>query len=341
MFYLSVMKQILFILKKRNIYSNDNYSNVDSGLYNSATFVNDMLVKNNINSTLVQVNDNNEIDKYCSIHKPDIVIIEAIWVVPSKFEILKKLHPNITWIIRLHSELPFLANEGVAITWLKEYVKYENVFIGANSIYLIEALSPYLESNILYLPNYYNITDKENIIEQKCESVVRIGIFGAIRPMKNTLTQAIAAINYANMTNKKLMLHVNSARVEQKGENVLKNLRALFVDSEHELIEHGWLKRGDFIKLVRTMDICLQVSLTETYNIVAGDVINQEVPVVTSNEISFVNYFSTVKSNKNVNSMIRAIKFNLRFKNILTKINKFLLLLNSKRAEMIWIKFLN
>jgi hypothetical protein len=116
------MKKILFILKQRNIYSDGGYTNVDSGLQNSARFVNDMLVKNKVNSTLVQVVDNNEIDKYCTIHKPDVVIIEAIWVVPSKFEVLKKLHPNITWIIRLHSELPFLANEGVAMEWLKEYV---------------------------------------------------------------------------------------------------------------------------------------------------------------------------------------------------------------------------
>jgi hypothetical protein len=333
------MKKILFILKKRNTYSNDgNYSTVDSGLYNSAKFVNEMLQTNNVNSTLVQVVDNNEIDKYCSIHKPDIVIIEAIWVVPSKFEILQKLHPRIQWIIRLHSELPFLANEGIAITWLKEYVKYKNVYIGSNSLYLIDALSPYLNTNIIYLPNYYKVTmDKPT---PKISNDINIGIFGAIRPMKNTLTQAVAAINYADSINKKLILHVNSGRVEQKGENVLKNLKALFIDSKHELVEHSWLKRDEFITLVGKMDICLQVSLSETYNIVAADVINKGVPVVTSNEIPFVNYFSTVKSNKDVTNIMMAIHLNLNFK-FLTKINKFLLLINSRRAKMVWVKFLN
>jgi glycosyltransferase involved in cell wall biosynthesis len=331
------MKKILFILKKRNIYSDGSYSTVDSGLFNSAKFVNEMLQTNDVDSTLVQVVDNNEIDKYCSIHKPDIVIIEAIWVVPSKFEILQKLHPNIKWIIRLHSELPFLANEGIAITWLKEYVKYKNVYIGSNSIYLIDALSPYLNTNIIYLPNYYKVTmDKPT---PKISDDINIGIFGAIRPMKNTLTQAVAAINYADSINKKLILHVNSGRVEQKGDNVLKNLKALFIDSKHELVEHGWLKRDAFIDLVSKMDICLQVSLTETYNIVAADAISTGVPVVTSNEIPFVNYFSTVSSNKNVDSIIMAIHLNLRFK-FLTKINRFLLFINSRRAKMVWLKFL-
>jgi len=94
------MKKILFILKKRSIYSDGNYTNVNSGLYNSATFVNDMLLSNKVKTNLVQVVDNNEIDKYCHQYRPDIVIIEALWVVPEKFEILQKIHPNITWVIR-------------------------------------------------------------------------------------------------------------------------------------------------------------------------------------------------------------------------------------------------
>ena len=335
------MKKILFILKQRNIYSDGVYSNVDSGLQNSARFVNDMLVRNKVDSTLVQVVDNNEIDKYCTIHKPDVVIIEALWVVPSKFEILKKLHPNITWIVRLHSELPFLANEGIAMEWLREYVKYDNVFIGSNSIFLIDALSPYLGSNIIYLPNYYRTTTKEPVIKENKYGEINVGIFGAIRPMKNALTQAVAAINYADMNNLKLKLHINTARVEQKGENVLKNLKALFVDSKHELIEHGWLKHEDFVKLVGTMDICLQVSISETYNIVAADVVNQRVPVVTTDEIPFVNYFSTVNSNKNVENIIYTMKFNLRFKTMLTFLNKFYLFVNSKKSKMVWMKFIN
>ena len=143
------------------------------------------------------------------------------------------------------------------------------------------------------------------------------------------------------MNNLKLRLHINTARVEQKGENVLKNLRALFVDTRHELVEHGWLKHKDFVKLVGTMDICLQVSISETYNIVAADVVNQRVPVVTTDEIPFVNYFSSVNSNKNVENIIYTMKFNLRFKTVLTILNKFYLFVNSKRAKMVWMNFIH
>jgi hypothetical protein len=333
------MKKILFILKKRNIYSDGNYASVNSGLYNSATFVNDMLLKNNVETNIVQVNDNNEIDKYCHQYKPDIVIIEALWVVPEKFEILQKLHPGITWVIRLHSELPFLANEGIAIEWLKRYVQYENVRIGSNSKYLIEALTPLLDSKLVYLPNYYKVNSTSSNNSISSGKLLNVGIFGAIRPLKNTLTQAVASINYANSVKKKLVLHVNSARVEQKGENVLKNLRALFVDTPHVLVEHGWLNHKDFTQLVSTMDICLQVSLTETYNIVAADAINQNVPVVTSREITFVNWLSSVESNKDVVKLIETIDLTLKLRYMLTKVNKLLLNWDSNKSKRVWLKF--
>lgn len=335
--------KILFILKKRNIYSNDIYTTVNSGLFNSAMFVNQMLQDSGVESNLVQVVDNNEIDKYCHQYRPDIVIIEALWVVPEKFEILQKLHPNITWVIRLHSELPFLSNEGIAIEWLKKYVKYDNVHIGSNSKYLIKALTPYLNSNIIYLPNYYKVIYSSDetckYIKNTNSKVLNVGLFGAIRPLKNPLTQAVAAINFADKCNKELHLHINSTRVEQKGEPVIKNIRALFEGTKHKLVEHEWLEHSEFVSLVKSMDICLQVSLTETYNIVAADAVANNVPVVTSVEIPFVNIFNKVFLTKNVKSIERKIKSGLTNRKIFCTINKLMLWINSSKAKHAWLRF--
>ena len=119
-------KKVIFILKKRQS-SHTGYASVSSGLLNSARFVSDMLNKNGIESNLVEVQDNNCIDREVSKYRPTHVVIEALWVVPSKFEVLTKLHPNVQWIIRLHSDISFLANEGIAIEWIYEYLKYELV----------------------------------------------------------------------------------------------------------------------------------------------------------------------------------------------------------------------
>lgn len=333
-------KKVLFILKKRQIYSGTCYSTTSSGLFNSANFVNDMLLKNKIDTKIVEVLDNNEIDKHVSQHKPDIVIIEALWVVPSKFEILQKLHPKVKWIIRLHSELPFIANEGIAIKWLKEYTKYANVIISSNSKYFIESMKP-LIGKIDYLPNYYPITKPvSNGCKVKNNKVINVGLFGAIRPLKNTLTQAVAAMSYANEKNKILHLHVNASRIEQDGDNNLKNIRALFIDTPHSLVEHGWLSHRAFTELVSKMDVGLQVSLSETYNIVAADFVNQEVPIITSKEIVFVNSRSQVDITKDASEIKEKIKNTLSISRILTVINKYFLLKNSRASEIVWTKYL-
>jgi len=333
------VKKVLFVLKKRSVYSENTYTTVNSGLFNSATFVNNMLVGKGINSKLVQVNDNNDIDREVHTYKPDIVIIEALWVVPGKFEVLTKLHPKVDWVIRLHSELPFLANEGIAMEWLKEYVKYPNVKIGVNSEYMISALEPLLGKEILYMPNYYP-SIKVSPSPSGNRKEINIGLFGAIRPMKNSLTQAIAAINYANEQNLVLNLHINTTRLEQKGENILKNVRALFHESKHNLVEHSWLDHKEFLELVSTMDLCLQVSLSETYNIVAADGVTAGVPVVVSEEIPFISSVSVVNNTKDVTEIISKIKSSLRYKSYVTFINKINLNANSSKASKIWTKLI-
>ena len=50
-------------------------------------------------------------------------IVEALWVVPEKFDVLTKLHPRVQWIVRTHSQAPFLASEGIATAWIAGYLK--------------------------------------------------------------------------------------------------------------------------------------------------------------------------------------------------------------------------
>ena len=108
------MSKVLFILKKRRDFNAEMQSQVglSTGLYNSAKFMNDMLLKNNIDSNMVIVDDYNQIDREVHAAQPTHVIIEALWVIPFKFSALQKLHPHVKWIIRLHSNTPFLAGEG-------------------------------------------------------------------------------------------------------------------------------------------------------------------------------------------------------------------------------------
>lgn len=345
--------KVLFILKRKNNYDEvkDSHVGMSTGLYNSASFMNDMLNDGGVESHISVVVDNNCIDREVTKHKPTHVIIEALWVVPSKFYVLCKLHPKVKWIVRLHSEIPFLANEGMALDWLGDYIFYENVYIGTNAPRATKEIRDFvkykvgwpdkeLKNKIVYLPNFYPQEYKTKEFD-KNKDTIDIGCFGAIRPMKNHLMQAIAAVKFADSIGKKLRFHINSGRIEQKGDAVYNNLKSLFAhlsDSGHQLINHPWTPREEFLKICGKMDIGMQVSFSETFNIVAADLISQGVPVVSSNEIPWINSLFTAKPTETNNMYIKLLltyflpKFNF-------KSNQYLLKKYTNKTRKIWIKY--
>ena len=293
------MSKVLFILKRREDYGYTPYSTLDglsTGLYNSASFMRDMLLDAGIDAKMEVVIDNNDIDKVVTEYQPTHVIIEALWVVPTKFDILQKLHPNVKWIVRLHSELPFLAGEGIAMDWVADYCSYKNVSIGINAPRMMQEVYYYISSKygeayadqkLIYMPNFYpqQYVKKEM---DRTKSVIDIGCFGALRPLKNHMIQAIAAIRFAEEQGKTVRFHINSGRNEMKGEPVEKNIRDTFaqlLEQGHELVNHDWTPREEFLKLCATMDIGMVVSFSETFCIVAADLVSQGVPIVSSREI--------------------------------------------------------
>lgn len=300
--------KLLFVLKK-NLESGGYSSKVKcSGLYNSASILAEQLREDfGIDTALEIVQDGNGIDKQIHDHKPDICVIEAIWVTPDKIKELVKLHKKVTFVIRVHSEIPFLSSEGMAITWIKEYAEIPRTLVALNSIDTFNSFRRLNQlKRVAYLPNVYDDikpfrVHRRTYIKQMAQyllfprhisslnrDVIDVGCFGAIRPIKNQLIQAFAAIHFANRFGAKLRFHINSTRTEQGGESILKNLRALFKGSDHELVEHPWMDREAFLKLVKTMDVGLQVSFNESFNIVAADFVSQGVPVVVSTAIKWM-----------------------------------------------------
>lgn len=337
------MKKVLIICKERHL---PNYGTVpgytiSSGLLNSASFVNDMLNNTGITSKVVEVVDNNSIDKEVSIFNPDIVVIEALWVVPEKFDILAKLHPWVTWVIRIHSEVPFISNEGNAIDWIVRYTANPNVRISVNSERMKHDLSVVINDDIVYLPNYYPIKSVDYSKNPKSESI-NIGCFGAIRPLKNHLIQAMAAIQFADDSHKKLKFHINVNRIEGNAAPILKNLRALFAGRpEHELVEHYWKGHGEFVDLVKTMDIGMQVSFSETFNIVAADFVANGKPIVVSKEISWASKFAKVMptSKKSIVCGLKRVWFLRHFR--AQALNTYGLGRSNNIAVHAWLTFLD
>lgn len=330
--------RILFICKKNETYGFVTLHRRSSGLFNSTRFIVEGLAARGVHAHIVEVQDNNYIDREVSAFKPDLVVLEALWVVPSKFDVLKRLHPRVKWYLHLHSHMPFLALEGIAMRWIEQYQE-EGVGVITNSTESWEALRAAFPE-VKYLPNVY-ISHPRSPKFMWGKPAIDIGCFGAMRPLKNHLLQALSAIQFANEKKRRLNFHINGSRVETGGAPVLKNLVQLFEDQEkihgHKLIQHDWNEPEDFLNILQGMDIGMQVSLTETFNVVTADYVTAGIPIVVSKEVKWASSWNKALDNSLpdiVDKMHRVWRNKL-----LVRWNQRLLLWHSKTAQELWYRF--
>lgn len=327
---------------------------VSTGLANSVQFLVDMLNNLGIESKQVTVVDNNSIDKEVFSYKPTHVIIEAIWVIPSKFEELIPLHPGVAWIIRIHSQVPFMAIEGVSFEWILGYLKYQDVSVACNADEMRDIIQDLAKTShpnwsdqmllakVLLLPNFYPWDQKNPKNPQKDPFVLDIGCFGAIRPFKNHLMQAVAAMRYANSLGRPLRFHVNDTRNDAGGDAILKNLQSIFNNTGHQLITHDWATHDDFLTLLRSIDIGMQVSFSETFNIVAADMVVTNLPIVVSDQISWVDpkCFADPSDIDSITQRLNSVTHWLRRSSVLNT-NRKNLRKYVENSRSIWSQFLS
>lgn len=316
---------------------------INFGLANSAKFVAEVLQESNFETKVVSVIDNNCIDKEVAEFKPDFCFIEALWVVPEKFKELKILHPKVKWIIRVHSKTPFLAEEGIAIDWIRQYNDL-GLFIAPNNIELVEALHSSLDIPCVLLGNMYPLKRLRPCdVRPQNKDCIHIACFGALRPMKNTLVQAMAAIALAKRYKKELKFYINFNRIELRGENILKNLRALFrgLGSTAQLIEVPWLPHHEFLDLIKNhIDLGMQVSLTESFNIVTCDFIVCGVPILTSEAIEWMHPESTCDANS-FDSILNKLDYCYQNRKFVTELNVESLQESNLESFVQWNEFLS
>jgi hypothetical protein len=323
-------QSVLFVIKKPYTYGDGVYA-VSSGLRVSAEFSVELLLREGYGARLVEAIDGNCIDRLVTLYRPTHVILEAIWVTPEKLAELQALHPRVKWTVRVHSELPFLASEGNAISWLKACVR-QGVEVAFNSKQTVEDFGVVGVST--YLPNYYPLRKVRPLLRDRKE--VSVGCFGAIRPLKNQLIQAFAAIEYARLCGKKLVFHMNGSRLEQFGESNLQNIVALFEGTGNELVLHPWMAHNEFLEVIEDMDICLQVSLSESFNITSADAVSIGVPLVGSDTITWL----PKRSRADVDSVASIVEAMFRADESTVHMNHAALELYLEVSRAAWLEWL-
>ena len=181
----------------------------------------------------------------------------------------------------------------------------------------------------------YHNTDK---------NVINVGCFGSLRILKNQVFQALCSIKMAENLGKKLCFHVTAdINIDDPiKSSVLKNLMEIFNEtSKHQLIVHPWLGHDEFEDLIKHMDIGIQLSFTESFNIVTADFVNCGVPIVVSSAIDWMPKFymaSTTDYDETVSTM--SLIYRIRNYKLITKIPRLYLKKYNICAKIQWLEFM-
>ncbi|MFI5299969.1 MAG: hypothetical protein ACHREM_17920, partial [Polyangiales bacterium] len=215
-------------------------------------------------------------------------VIEAPWIESDVMADLTRAFPGVDFTVRCHSQLGFLQAEPEAIQILRELIAAEddtpNLSVSTNSRELARFLADVYAARVVFLPNLYDVEWKpEGRLLDTSPGVLRIGSFGALRQLKNHTTAAAAALMLAKQRGVDLEFWVTVDGAGDRPSDVLKSLRLLFDGVDHaKLVEQPWQDWPDFRRTVASMDLCLQVSMTETFNITTADAVAEGVPSVVS-----------------------------------------------------------
>lgn len=242
-------------------------------------------VKHNVDlvNAIYEYNDEHE-------HPLTHVIISAPWM--SKMDMVSLIEgfPNINFVIESHSNVGFLQADPQGVALLRETLKlseiYPNIKVGGNSHKFVDWMKLVYGDDVVYLPNLYPICS-DRLEPRHKAGPLRIGLFGAIRPLKNFMTAAAAALAIHAEMRVPVELHM-SASGEGNGGDVKRAIDQMVKDVPgFKLITHVWRPWQEFIKVVAEMDLLLQPSYTESFNMITADGISVGVPSVVSEAITW------------------------------------------------------
>jgi hypothetical protein len=223
----------------------------------------------------------------------DHVIISAPWIPAQELQTLASVFPEMQFAVNCHSNVGFLQADRNGTKLLRETIEIElgtfNVHVAGNSLRFCEWVRAAWGAPCAYLPNLYYL-DARSIRRHIPFSggTLRIGVFGATRPLKNLMSAAAAALQIAREVRVPLELWLSAGRAEGGGETILASLREMIQGLPHvTLVLNGWQSWPKFRQTIGHMHLLLQPSYTESFNMVTADGVAEGVPSVVSPAIDW------------------------------------------------------
>lgn len=287
------LSDVKVILCPRNYTGNGHVSH--TGLAVSATHTARVLRAHGINAIVRPVKNSDEIEKVILEEYPSHLIVNALWVPTAELARLTYQYTGVHFAVLCHSNMAFLQVEPNGIRLLREAVDFElssigNFNVAANSRAGVRGVMDAWESPALYLPNLYYLDDTARTCRRKWSGgTLRIGAFGALRPLKNPTGSAFAALAIATNLGTNLEFHINVGRNDGGwADQLTRSVEAIFGGLPYaRVVKDPWAAWPAFRLLVRSMHLLLQPSFTESFNVVTADGVAEGVPSVVSDVIEW------------------------------------------------------
>jgi hypothetical protein len=227
---------------------------------------------------------------------PDVthVVVNAAWVPASDLAQLCMAYGEKQFFVNSHSNIGFLQADRNGVKLFREYMELEqglfNFHFAGNSVRFCEWINHGLRSACTYLPNIYYIDDITDQVRASHYNggPLHIGCFGAIRSLKNMMTAAAAALELQAKLRVPLEYWMSGGRQEGEGSTVLAAVRAMLEGLpgvNFHLV--NWASWPQFRRILGSMNLLLQPSYTESFNMVTADGVAMQVPSVVSEAIDW------------------------------------------------------
>jgi hypothetical protein len=220
------------------------------------------------------------------------VIISAPWIPSAHLQRMTCDFPDIQFAVNCHSNVGFLQADTNGVRLVREAMEIErgtwNFRVAGNSRKFCRWVRDAYSVPCTYLPNLYYLDSSVPPSRPLYSGgTLRIGAFGATRPLKNFMSAAGAAVEIAARLRASLELWVSSGRTEG-GNGILDAVRAMVAGLPNvKLVEGGWQSWPKFRQTVRHMHLLMQPSYTESFNMVTADGVAEGVPSVVSEAIDW------------------------------------------------------
>ncbi len=220
------------------------------------------------------------------------VVVSAPWISTAELQQLTADHPETKFAVNCHSNLGFLQADPNAMRLVREGLELQrctwNFQVAANNERLANWVGDTYGTPCAHLPNLYHLDPIAGPQRTLFSGgTLRIGAFGATRPLKNFMTAAGAALEIASRMRVDLEFWMSSGRNEGGGP-LTQAIQQMTAGLRHvRVVENGWQTWPQFRQTVRHMHLLLQPSYTETFNVVTADGVAEGVPSVVSHAIEW------------------------------------------------------